>query len=250
MIEKIHSDGRKAVHRTDREAERDTQKRLVNFFEGKPVVSDKKIDSEDLPEDIPEEEMKRALDFFWSRKEELYRRAYYMQRKVIWEHKSYRNYGVGSAAVAYNRNTKEILIIDGYNEKEADDIPKHCGEMKIVEKARELGFTKIIGMVVVAEPQEDPSEVECTTLHPCRECKNMLSPHMGGNDRPGNDLTWDGMPVATFSIPADELEDMDEEYVIEEELHTLGEMIAKHDEGFRRQGKDPTVSNFQKKKDV
>lgn len=235
MIEKNFTER----HRDEQEALQSLAHELENYKNAQ--ISDRRIETPGMP---PNAEI--AMEYFWKNKKELYDRAFSQYRKVIKEGLSYRYFGVGSAAVVLNENTGQYEIIEGYNEKEGKGIPKHCGEMKIVEQARARGFTKIVGIVVVAENQIDPSGYQCTTLRPCRECRNMLSPHAGaeGSDRPGNDLTWDGMPIVSLSIPPDAAST--DSYTLVEEISTVAETIAQHDLYHHKLGHDPTKDDFGK----
>lgn len=202
--------------------------------------------------EVPEQLME-ALQEFWDSKEELYDRALAMYYKVREEGLSYRFFGVGAAALVLDRKTGKTKIWSGYNEKylysngdgTSEKSQKHCAELKIVNRAKELDFT-VVGIVVVGEHQREYEGMKCTTLHPCRECRNRLSPEPGppGSDRPGSSQTWPGMPIVTVSVPTEHPQHVSEHTLVEE-IHTLAEIIDTHDKYYRDQGRDPTLDNFE-----
>ncbi len=175
-------------------------------------------------------ELKDALEYFWNNKVTLYQSAYAMQRKVIDEKLNYRNFGVGAAAVVLNTETNEFEILTGWNSKETPDADKHCAERRILDQATARGFDKIVGILVVAEHQDDPSQINCTTLHPCRVCRNMFR---------DSSLAWPDMPVVTMSIPPDVDYNELGSYSPVEEQHTLANLMFAHDSALRRKGRDP-----------
>lgn len=193
------------------------------------VTSEKRLQSEEP------EKLKEALEYFWSQKKELYHLAYAMQRKVIEERLSYRDFGVGAAAVVYRSSDNSFAIMPGWNEKKTKSSVKHCAEMKIFEKAQNQGYDKVIGIVVVGERQEDASKVACTTLHPCRECRNVMR---------RSRLAWSDMPVVTMSIPPDvDFADLGD-YSPVEEQNTLAQLLFEHDNALNGQGIDPEEDRF------
>lgn len=53
--------------------------------------------------------------------------------------------------------------------------PKVCAEMAAISAARAAGYTKIVAICVVGEKQnDDVSQVETATLHPCWACRMMM----------------------------------------------------------------------------
>jgi len=165
-------------------------------------------------------ELKEAHNYFWSNKESLYREALAMYKKVIAEKLSYRDFGVGAAAVVQNTQTGDFTIVSGWNSKERPDAIKHCAEKRIYERAKHEGYDKVIGILVVAQHQiDDETGVSCTTLHPCHTCREMLK------DSP---LSWSNMPIITMSIPPNEEGSVVGEYSLLEEQHTLDELLKKH----------------------
>jgi hypothetical protein len=104
---------------------------------------------------------------------------------------SYRGFWVGAAAYAYDTSPESprIGIYTAGNFKAAlgeaydpacdvKDIPKNCAEMNILLTAEEDGFTRV-GLLAVAATTNrkkiaEVTDVASRTLHPCRECGDVL----------------------------------------------------------------------------
>lgn len=91
---------------------------------------------------------------------------------------SYRNFVVGCAAFAYNKDAYYLghrwKIFFGSNIKLDEGSPKICAEPIVIQSARAARYQRIIGLVVVGEPQEDDSGVTPVTLHPCAVCRKFF----------------------------------------------------------------------------
>lgn len=137
----------------------------------------------------------------------------------------YRGFGVGAAALAF-RGDRHILngqaeIFTGFNIMPEKGGEKHCAEKRLFEAAAAAGYTQIVGLVVVGEYQpDDTSGHECTTLHPCALCRNMMME---------SPLAWPEMPIVTAQPPDIDESLIDEYWEPVRERHTLAEILAIHD---------------------
>jgi cytidine deaminase len=122
-------------------------------------------------------------------RETLVWRAYHARERAI----SYRNFKVGCAVYAWRpyREAKEPWQVDedrvnymavrwttftGANLKTAENIRPVCAEQIAVSAARMAGYTRILGIVVVGEPQADhESGLTHKSLHPCGVCRRTLA---------------------------------------------------------------------------
>ncbi len=94
---------------------------------------------------------------------------------------SWRNFHVGCALYAFKnvvyRAEDRWRIFTGSNIKVAEDSRPVCAEQIAIGAAREAGYDRIIGMVIMGKPQaefeENNTEVH-PTLHPCRECRRVF----------------------------------------------------------------------------
>ncbi len=109
---------------------------------------------------------------------------------------SYRRFDVGATGYVFNAETGETAAISAANmklrldedeidEHDVEDIPKFCAEMNVIATAEDMGFTRLLAIVVAATA--DPKKIAAVmyrrtrTLHPCEECRNVLyhSPLVG-----------------------------------------------------------------------
>jgi len=99
-----------------------------------------------------------------------------------------------------------------------------CAEPIALGAALQDDWIKIIGMIVVGDPQEDSfSKKTCSTLHPCHECRILMASHplMEGSTRIVTAVLTD--PPAVY------------------EIHTLRQLLALHGEDetlLRRDSRD------------
>ncbi|MFA5954544.1 MAG: hypothetical protein WC817_03360 [Patescibacteria group bacterium] len=132
-------------------------------------------------------------------REALVQKAYDASKLAI----SYRDFRVGCAVLAWRprRQSAEPWQIDedpadylcnrwatftGANLKPEKSGPKICAEQIAVNSARMAHYTRIIGIVVVGEPQsDDDSGLTHDTLHPCVICRRLLAalPEMRSDTR-------------------------------------------------------------------
>jgi cytidine deaminase len=88
---------------------------------------------------------------------------------------SYRPFPVGCMVMAY-KETHDPQARWGYfrgaNIKAAKETPKICAEMTAIMGAMQQGYTRIVGMVIVGQPQPDQGSGKLSeTLHPCESCR-------------------------------------------------------------------------------
>ena len=96
--------------------------------------------------------------------------------------RSYRGFNVGCAVYAYRADAGHPAdrwgTFYGMNVKVNKEAPKICAEVIAISAAYAAGYTEVLGIVVVGEPQLDVhSGLECKTLHPCHECRLFLRDH-------------------------------------------------------------------------
>ncbi len=118
----------------------------------------------------------KYLDAYLRYREELVRRARWVARRAY----SYRGFNVGCAVLAWRPAgislTEKYKVFTAANVKPLPHIPKQCAETTAVCYARSNGYTKIVAIVVVGEPQQDAdSGVSSITLHPCSHCRTLLA---------------------------------------------------------------------------
>lgn len=92
---------------------------------------------------------------------------------------SYRNFCVGCAVFAFKNKAYEAAqrwrVFIGSNVKIAKDVRTICAEQVAVNAAREAGYDRVIGMVVVGNPQSEENEsIQHPTLHPCKVCRELF----------------------------------------------------------------------------
>jgi len=167
------------------------------------------------------ESLSERLRRFASAQWNLYWRAVKMHEEG--KRHSYRQFGVGAAALAFrpDRHITEgqASLFLGYNSKETPNGPRHCAERRVFEKAFSAGYKQIVGMVVVRPYQpDDDSGHKCTTLHPCRECRVMMTFHP---------LAWPGMPLITALPPPEGPIDYDR-WIPVHESHVLADILQIH----------------------
>ncbi len=119
---------------------------------------------------------KKHLDAYGRYREELIRQARWVAQRAY----SYRGFNVGCALLAWRPKgispTEKYKVFTAANVKPLQHIPKQCAETTAACYARSNGYTKVIAIVVVGEPQQDAdSGVSSITLHPCAHCRTLLS---------------------------------------------------------------------------
>ncbi len=167
--------------------------------------------------ETPEEQARR----FWSSRKVLYWKAERMRQ--LGKKHQYRSFGVGAAALVF-RNDRHLWeggtgTTIGYNSKQTPVGRKCCAERRLFNVASAMKWQRIVGIVVVGLYQpDDTSKHECTTLHPCLECREMMRDHP---------LARMDMPIITALPPPEEPFDIDR-WEPEQEWHTLGEILDIH----------------------
>lgn len=137
--------------------------------------------------------------------------------------RQYRRFGVGAAALAFRPGDSiywpdQSMVLTGFNSKEHQGGPKCCAERRLFEDATRRDVVQIVGIVVVGPYQpDDTSGHECTTLHPCHDCRTMMANHP---------LAWTGMPIMTALPPP--CDRPTPGWEPEREWHTLGQLLHIH----------------------
>lgn len=127
-----------------------------------------------------EREMERLFDY--PGEEEIQHRWQSAREAILWQavaaskrSVSYRPFPVGCMVMAY-KETHDPQARWGYfrgaNIKAAKETPKICAEMVAIGSAMQQGYTRIIGMAIVGQPQPDQGSGKLSkTLHPCESCR-------------------------------------------------------------------------------
>ncbi len=114
--------------------------------------------------------------------DEILRRWWNAREATLWQARyaaersqSYRPFPVGSAVYAFKPDARPDTrwkLFRGSNIKAAKEAPKICAEMTAIMAAMQEGYTRIIGIAVVGNPQVDHgSGLQSETLHPCESCR-------------------------------------------------------------------------------
>ncbi len=94
---------------------------------------------------------------------------------------SYRNFLVGAAVFALQPATQETDVFFSGNLKASRGKEKVCAEKKALNKAQKAGFTRVLGIAVVATTDrakiEEVTHMPTATLHPCDDCLTMFEGH-------------------------------------------------------------------------
>lgn len=118
---------------------------------------------------------------------------------------SYRNYHVGAAALGWSEKKGKYKVFRGCNMKPAHDGEKMCAERVAVGAAKSYGCNPIVALAIVGEPQREEGDTN-PTLHPCVDCLKFLSAVHGCDEQTIVLTEWNGV----------------------EEVHTIAELIGKH----------------------
>lgn len=135
---------------------------------------------------------------------------------------SWRNFRVGCALLAFKTSSaysaaERWMVFAGSNIKITKESRTICAEQIAVSAAREAGYDRIIGMIIVGNPQpEEGSLKEYPTLHPCKECRRMFS---GLSVVTGNTIIVTTLPGGKTL-----------------EVHTFEELLAAHGESYQQNG--------------
>lgn len=94
---------------------------------------------------------------------------------------SYRGFLVGATAFAVNMATQETDLLASGNTKRNEHKTKVCAEKKVLNKAKKVGASRVIGLAVVAttdvEQIAEVTGVKTSTLHPCGDCRTLFDGH-------------------------------------------------------------------------
>jgi cytidine deaminase len=106
---------------------------------------------------------------------------------------SYRNFNVGSSALAFSYSREHSYawsVHNGMNTKHGRNMRPICSETIAVNAAHAYGCELIIGIVVVGNLREEDIDV-IETLHPCQDCRWFMHGHPLID---GNTLVLTAMP--------------------------------------------------------
>jgi cytidine deaminase len=94
---------------------------------------------------------------------------------------SYRGFLVGAAAFAVNFGAQETFVFASGNTKRNEHKTKICAEKKVLNAAKKVGATRVIGLIVAGttdiEKIEEVTNARTSTLHPCGECRTLFEGH-------------------------------------------------------------------------
>lgn len=94
---------------------------------------------------------------------------------------SYRDFKVGAAIFAWAVGTSETAVMVGANTKAKQHKEKVCAEPKLLQRAKNAGYSDAIGLVVVATGDVDLIKgvlgYQAPTLHPCTTCQADFRSH-------------------------------------------------------------------------
>lgn len=129
---------------------------------------------------------------------------------------SWRNFCVGCAVWAFRKDASTIedrfRVFYGMNTKVAENSRNICAEPVPMGAALASAYTKIIGLVVVGNPQADERGETPLTLRPCAHCRELMRHHplikpdtyivcahppSGGKPEPES---WDQVPHEVFTF--------------------------------------------------
>lgn len=137
--------------------------------------------------------------------------------------RSYRDFRVACAAWAYR---KDASLVDtlwkpyyGINSKAGKDERNICAEPVALDSALSEGYTAIIGVVIVAETQDDDFGLH-PTLRPCKHCRDFMRHHPL--------ITADTI-IVTALPPTKETESLDD---VVHEVHTFKQLCEFYGESY------------------
>ena len=100
-------------------------------------------------------------------------------RKMLYRHavearmraRSYRDFRVGAALIAWSHESSSWEVFRGMNTKVSKNARPVCAEAIAIAAAEAAGVMQINDIVIVGNPRE---EDETRTLHPCDECRQFM----------------------------------------------------------------------------
>lgn len=134
-----------------------------------------------------------------------------------WQNQSYRNFGVGAAALAYDTREGIAKLIIGVNFKRNPQDRKYCAEADVADRLWARGFDTVTALVICGPPQPDEASGLVTpTLHPCAACRDMFLCFPAFRD--------DSLIVTTHV----KLDVFRSKFNVTAEEHTVPELLARH----------------------
>ena len=91
--------------------------------------------------------------------------------------RSWRHYRVGCGAYAYRGDlpySERFRASYGINSKTAEDGRNVCAEPVAIDSAAAFGYEEIVGLVTIAEPQEEEDGSMPETRRPCAHCREFM----------------------------------------------------------------------------
>lgn len=150
---------------------------------------------------------------------------YWQAERVRAQGRSWRNFHVGSGAWAYRSDASTVAdrfqAFFGMNSKAQHDGRNICAEPIAIDGAATRGYTRIVGIVVVGEAQEDERGQTPRTLRPCAHCRRFMASHP--LVRPDTLILCANPPKAGHAEP-------EEWFDIVHELFTFKELLALYGE--------------------
>ena len=138
--------------------------------------------------------------------------------------RSYRDFRVACAAWAFKKDASTIerlwVPFYGLNSKAGKDARNICAEPVALDGAEANGYTSIIGVVIVAETQEDDLGLH-PTLRPCTHCRDYMRHHP---------LITAETIIVTVLPPTAETDSLDD---VVHEVHTFKELCQAYGEPWK-----------------
>jgi cytidine deaminase len=147
---------------------------------------------------------------------------YWQAERVRKQGISWRNFCVGCSVWAFRKDASTYedrwRVFYGMNTKVKEDSRNICAEPVPMGASLASGYTEIIGMVVVGNPQADEQGHTPKTLRPCVHCRLLMKHHP---------LIRPHTIIITAHPPIGEPESFDE---ITHEMHTFKELLQEYGE--------------------
>lgn len=161
----------------------------------------------------PEERYLRFLDAAYT--------IYWQAERSRSRARSWRGYRVGCGAYAYRSDLPycdRFRASYGINSKTAEDGRNVCAEPVAIDSVAAFGYEEIVGMVIIAEPQEEESGDAPKTRRPCPHCRAFMR---------SSPLVKPETIIVTALPPPHQEAEWDE---IVHEIHTFRELCALYGE--------------------
>ncbi len=157
------------------------QHRLRNF--GQPWLIENSVDENGTEVRVQFDSGRTVANIpFWERTQRFRQSARHLYERALAAKglgMSYRDFTVGSAALAFRPNLPHFAswkVFTGMNTKHARNMRPVCSEPVTINSAFAEDYGLIVGIVVVGQLREEDVGVT-KTLHPCQECRWFMSGH-------------------------------------------------------------------------